>query len=308
MSCTVAVVLINWKRPDEVSKTITRLRAQAHQDIVIYIVNNGDVVALHAELPKTAEFRIRIIEAGGNSGFSGACNLGLAAAREEGIGYLWFLNTDTRIESDCLTELLNEVESHPDCGLFSPVIFNDDVDYPVWVAGGIVDSQSLNFNWVRSLAEAAKFQQENPECLVLPGTALLVRREAFEAIGPMDEELFAYHEDVDFCLRAEQRNIGRRLVFGARIYHCHKLGEPIAPHVGYYTVRNSLLLMKKYGLIIAFLRRAVWEAHGIRRNGQVGSDLKTARALGLVHGLLGRTGELPSASRLPFWIKFFFRI
>jgi hypothetical protein len=72
---------------------------------------------------------------------------------------------------------------------------------------------------------------------VAVGTSLLLRAEALREVGLLDEAYFAYHEDVDWCLRA--RRAGWRIVWEphSRVLHggsaSTKTGsrppDPIAP-------------------------------------------------------------------------------
>ncbi len=54
----------------------------------------------------------------------------------------------------------------------------------------------------------------------LPGTCLLFRRDAFAAVGPLDERFFVYCEDVDWCRRAT--DAGWRLLFVPEVAITHQ--------------------------------------------------------------------------------------
>jgi hypothetical protein len=78
---------------------------------------------------------------------------------------------------------------------------------------------------------------------------MLFRRAALESVGLFDEEFFAYHEDVDWCVSA--RDKGLRVVFtpAAIIYH---KGHRSSGGKGYVTPRqylagrNMVLFVKKH--------------------------------------------------------------
>src|SRR5262249_55016939 len=55
---------------------------------------------------------------------------------------------------------------------------------------GHVDSDDGRFDWPRTVLSGC-------------GAAVLYRREVFERCGPLDEDFFAYLEDVDLALRAQ---------------------------------------------------------------------------------------------------------
>ena len=298
----IAVVLINWRRPDEVAATVGSLSGQTYRGLRVYVVNNGDPQPLRASLQGSSGIPVSIIEAGRNSGFSGACNLAFARARSEGVPFLWFLNTDTLVPTDGVAALVDDALAHPEAGLFSPIITHDGAGGSVWVAGGRFDADEASFDWFQSRTDALECMRATPAKLMLPGTALLVRTQDFERIGPMDEKLFAYHEDVDFSIRAEQCGIGRRLVPDVELTHLHAPGSKPAPYVGYYTTRNSILLSKKHFRPRVVMRRLYWEFLRLRKESKgagAGDEALRLDQLGLWHGVLGVGGELTAASRVP---------
>lgn len=104
----------------------------------------------------------------------------------------------------------------------------------------------------------------------------LVNLDAYQKIGPFDENLFIDCVDHDFCLRANQS--GYKVVIANRAVLMHKLGEPIVrrgfwgrkkviksyPSIRkYYRVRNRLYMMEKYrGLFPDYhkaSRQAIWQ-------------------------------------------------
>src|SRR5262249_19785880 len=50
--------------------------------------------------------RVTLIRAGGNPGFAGGCNIGVATAGLGNFDYFWFLNSDTVVHRDALSRLL----------------------------------------------------------------------------------------------------------------------------------------------------------------------------------------------------------
>lgn len=297
----VAVVLINWRKPEEISRTIRLISHQTYKDLSILIINNGDINQLSAALADIEQIPIKIINPGRNTGFSGACNISQKHAEQHGIDFQWFLNTDTRFPDNCLETLVAEAQNKTSAGILSPIIRCDSPGHPVWVAGGRVDIEDGYFDWFTDENAATQLCSDDPGKLIIPGTAMLVRTESFKQIGPMDEKLFAYHEDVDFSIRAERAGISRQLVRGVDILHDHPLGEPIAPHVAYYTQRNALLLLKKHSPLRVWLRHCYWGLKALQRTRKADQSdaILNARLDGWWDGLFGIGGEMPKNPRIP---------
>ena len=128
---------------------------------------------------------------------------------------------------------------------------------------------------------------------------MAVSREAIEAVGLLDEELFAYVEDVDWALRV--RGAGFEVIFAPRARAWHRVsvstgGEAASTHTLYYGVRNTVTALERrrpLGAIGTAVRRgailATFGMHALTRPNR-------GEALGAVHegfgdALAGRLGE-----------------
>ena len=74
------------------------------------------------------------------------------------------------------------------------------------------------------------------------GASMLIRREAFDAIGGFDEGFFLYFEDIDFCLRLS--NAGRRVYYDPTVTVLHRRGVSArtAPERASRAYRESQIL------------------------------------------------------------------
>jgi hypothetical protein len=74
---------------------------------------------------------------------------------------------------------------------------------------------------------ARHFWIDNPPLTAGPvhnaiGAAMLVRREAIREVGPMDERIFLYGEDLDWCYRMWQRGWEVHVVPEAAMEHVYE--------------------------------------------------------------------------------------
>ncbi len=146
-----------------------------------------------------------------NRGFAASNNVALDEARGR---YVLLLNPDVEIRSGSLGELVAAMDARPELGLASVVQRGP---------GGELQHSIRRFpSPLRSLGEALfaarwpllrGFQEldvradrygreQAAEWLV--GAFLIARREAVEAVGPMDERFFLYSEEIDWCYRFRQ--------------------------------------------------------------------------------------------------------
>ncbi|WP_152395455.1 glycosyltransferase family 2 protein [Paenibacillus guangzhouensis] len=148
-----------------------------------------------------------------NVGFSRANNQGMRIAKGR---YILLLNSDTIVELDTFEMMLQFMDSHPDVGASGcKVILPDGSLDKACRRGFPTPSASFYyaFGFSKMFPDNPRFNQYqlgylSPDesypidCLV--GAFMLVRREAMDQVGMLDEEFFMYGEDIDWCYRIKQ--------------------------------------------------------------------------------------------------------
>jgi GT2 family glycosyltransferase len=187
-----AVVVVNWNSGDRLKACLESLPADA--PVVVVDNASADDSIAHAEtLPVT------FIKNSSNRGFAAAVNQGVAATSS---AYVLLLNPDARVMPGSIETLERILDENPRTG----------------AVGGYVNDRYLP----RRLATPWTVIRENlgypvrdmdaEEVEQAAAAALLVRREAFAAVGGFDERFVpAWYEDVDFC--RSLRNKGWKIRF-----------------------------------------------------------------------------------------------
>jgi len=102
----VSIVIPNWNGKKYLKDCITSLRNQTHNNLEIIVVDNasedGSIEYLQTNFPDT-----KVIKHSSNLGFGAANNTGISAAQGE---YTMMLNNDTRLEPECIEELVKSIE------------------------------------------------------------------------------------------------------------------------------------------------------------------------------------------------------
>jgi GT2 family glycosyltransferase len=191
--------------------------------------------------------RFTLVETGENLGFAGGCNVGIRLALEGGADYVLLLNNDTVVDAGFLTELVREAGSDPSTGLVGPKILYFDDPHRIWAAGGKIDwwlgrSRHLHRNEIdRGQADRAV------QVDYLPGCAILAKRRLIEKVGMLDESLFFYWEDADWCMRAREQGWRIRYAPSSRIWHKVKATSSHYGEISSYNfARNRIVFMKRY--------------------------------------------------------------
>ena len=218
MSAPVAVIVLNWNRPELTDRALEALRRLTPPAPRVLVVDNGstdDSVARVSRLHPEVE----ILPLGENRGFAAGMNAGIRHVRSDGLRYVWLLNNDTEVESSALTEMLAVADSDGRIGAVGSVLSPLGASSEQPVFGGRV-------RWWLGLSGHVRVPPsiEEPEYLV--GASLLVRCDAIDEIGGLDEAFFLYWEDTDYCLRLKRA--GWRLAVAERAIVHHRVSATLA--------------------------------------------------------------------------------
>ena len=241
------------------------MRSGSHQVVVVDNASSDDTAdAIAARYP-----RVAVVREPRNMGFARASNDGAREARGE---FLLFLNSDTLASAEAIEGLANTLQEGPALGAVAPQLVYPDGRQQE--TAGYAPSPMREFSsWARKRARArvaaALREAENlAEVGFLSGAALMVRREAFSAVGGFDESFFFYYEDVDLCTKLAARGWAIRLVPEVTVVHLRGGSATQAPGPAIEMTRSRYQYLRKhYGLaralaasgfgVLITLRRAV---------------------------------------------------
>ena len=161
-----------------------------------------------------------------NTGYAFPNNQGIAASRGR---YVLLLNSDTEVRPFALSRMVEFMDAHPEAGACGPLLRFPDgrlqrscysVPSPRTYLASML---TLDRRFPRSRAfgnDHTGFAHDRtaPVGAVL-GAALLVRREALERVGPLDEELRIHYNDFDWCLRVRRAGWKVFFVHEAEVIH-----------------------------------------------------------------------------------------
>jgi len=235
----VSVIIPTWNGASLLPACLGALRAQTYAPLEVIVVDNASTdqtVSLLRE--RYAEVKLIVLPE--NRGLTGAVNAGIRAAAGEIIA---LLNNDAEAEPGWVAALVAALAAHPEAGSVASKMLLYDRREVLNSAGDTYGCDGLPANrgvWER---DAGQYDQA-VEVFGACGGAVAYRRRMLDEIGPFDEELFMYCEDVDMAWRAQIA--GYRCVFApaARVYHRLSAtgGGKIA---SYYTGRNTLFVLAK---------------------------------------------------------------
>lgn len=227
---TVDVVVVAYGSRDLLPECLRSARSLPTGSVVVVdhgVDGSADVAERHGA---------SVVRDPSNPGFGAGCNHG---ARRGVAPAILFLNPDAEVHPAAVRDGLGRLAADPSLSAVEGVVRNRADGAPERTGGGDVTAVHL---WGRAVGArrllarrgVRSFARRLPpladsvdrapsgdrEVATLAGTALLVRRDHFEAVGGFDERYFLYGEDLDLCRRLRGR--GGRLLQVGRDWAVHR--------------------------------------------------------------------------------------
>jgi len=230
----VAVVL-SWNGREDTLRALESLRG-----VETVLVDNGSTDGS----PEAVEERfpeVEVIRTGANLGFAGGNNVGIRRALDNGAGWVLLLNNDAWIDPGLPAALERAARARPGAGVLACKVFLAEPPDRLWYAGMRL-SKTLGLHRHVGFGKPDAGFDALREVVSATGAAMAVSRAALETAGLLDEGLFAYAEDLEWCLRI--RRSGFEIVFvpDARTWHrvSASTGGASSPTGLYYDTRNTI--------------------------------------------------------------------
>jgi N-acetylglucosaminyl-diphospho-decaprenol L-rhamnosyltransferase len=162
-----------------------------------------------------------------NLGFARANNRGIAASRGR---YVLLLNSDTVATPDALEMLVAFMDAHPEAGVVGPRLLRPDGTAQPYAFGGDPTLGYLLRRGFNRLLRRRYLHDWGTNAVQevdwVSGACLMARRAAIEQAGSLDEAMFMYFEDNEWCLRI--RDAGWKVYYDPQAAIVHLGGQSLA--------------------------------------------------------------------------------
>lgn len=236
-------VVLSWNGREDTLDCLESLR-EVETVCVDNASSDGSAEAVASRFPD-----VELIRNDRNLGFAGGNNVGIRRALELGADWIWLVNNDAIVEPEAPEALVDAAAARPDAGVLACKIYFSEPRDVLWFAGGDFNlllgysgrqdgfgkRDDGSFEELRDIGRAT-------------GAGMAVSQAAIEAAGLLDEDLFAYVEDVDWCLRIREAGFAIVFVPQARIWHRVSAttgGERSTTNL-YYDTRNTIAVCDRH--------------------------------------------------------------
>ena len=187
----------------------------------VFVVDNASSDG-SADAVREAYPEAQIIENSVNLGFARANNQALRLIKGR---YACLLNSDAELTEGALDLMVSFMDSNSDVAVCGGQLLNDDSSHQNSIANmPTLLTELTNKSMLRVLMPSRypgkeAFFSEPVEVESIIGALMIVRHEAMDKAGLLDEDFFFFLEETDWCLRFKKA--GYRIFHhpGARIYH-----------------------------------------------------------------------------------------
>ena len=200
----VGVVTVTYSSGEYLRNFLRTLKTATTAPVQVVIADNGSDDGA-PEAAAAADPAVTLVHTGGNLGYGGGMNRGVAALDPD-VEFIVIANPDIEWSPGSLDELLAAARRWPRAGALGPLITEPDgTVYPS--ARRVPDLVSgtghalLGKVW-KNNPWTVRYRNEDADLVERPvgwlsGSCLLVRRAAFESIDGFDSRYFMFMEDVD---------------------------------------------------------------------------------------------------------------
>ena len=226
----LSIIILSYKQKGLIRQSLKGLKSlniPFNYEIIVVDNNSGDSIR---EMLGREFMEVKLIEAAANRGYAAGNNLGIQAAKGR---YLLILNPDITILGDAITQLVEFMDNHPRSGICGPKVLNADNSlqytcsrFPDWrlpfFRRTFLGQTGRGKKWSEDYLMMDWDHNQDKQVDWLFGACLMVRREAINEVGPLDERYFLYMEDLDWCRRFWDKAWEVWYVASAEVIHYHQ--------------------------------------------------------------------------------------
>lgn len=238
----ISIIIPALHRPDLTAKCVASIRKQENAgSYEIVIVENDARFGLSYE--ESGARDLRSLKLDQNLGTTGSVNRALETTKAP---YILLLNNDVELQPGFLHVLQKALDGNHRLAFATAKLLQAHKQGRLDGAGDALLQGGGAYRLGHGDADTGQFERAT-EMLAGCGAATLFRRSVLEELGGLDEQLFAYLDDVDLGLRAHLGAYEGMYVPDAVATHVGSatLGNPLHPRIVSWITRNQLLLVIK---------------------------------------------------------------
>ncbi len=185
----VSIIIVNYNGKTLLETCLDSISKITYSNIEIILVDNNStddsIDFVEKKYPSST-----IVKLSTNKGFAEPNNVGAKIAKGK---YLLFLNNDTKVLKNFLTEMVNTIEKNEKISICQSLLLKSD---------GSVDSSGDFVDKIGIVYNSKNLIQKTRKIFSARAASMLIRKSIFDKLGGFDEQFRFSFEDVDLCWRS----------------------------------------------------------------------------------------------------------
>lgn len=261
----LSIIIVNYNSSEVLYDCLRSVYVSTtHAQYEIIVVDNHSITSIPIQL-KAAFPQVQYVELEENLGFAGGSNKGIRISRGKTV---LLLNPDTEVEAGAVQVLYDKLTENPAVGVAGPKIRYPDGSLQT---RHIPKQMPTVFNFFCELFYLDKLFPRSPvmnsyfgadfdfgkEQFLgqVSGACFMIKKEVIDKIGLLDERLFLYFDEADWCVRALRAGYKVLYVPSASVMHHEgkSADQNLRKSRELYLNSQSYLIRKHQGLARAIL-------------------------------------------------------
>jgi len=178
-----------------------------------------------------------------NLGFAGGNNHGIQIARSQvDFEGALLLNNDTLVHPHFLDEIIQFRKTCDVADLIGGRIFYEDPGDVIWYDGGLFNRHITKVSHINENKRLSQISTTSVphETEFITGCLLFISKKCLDKTGLLDDSLFMYCEDLEYCIRAKEKGFTLYHVPTSIIWHkvSSSTGGVLSEFSAYWLIRN----------------------------------------------------------------------
>lgn len=226
----VSLVIPSWNQRElliECLSSILNSRNRLKREIIVVDDASSDGTAEYIE----NNFKeVKLIKNSLNEGFAKSVNKGVEASKGE---MIFLLNNDVIFIEDPVEKLAECLKRNKDAGAVAPLLYYPDGRFQIscrrFPTPAALILEKLRINKAGHFNKWKLTEEEHLKGGYVPqpmASAILIKRECWDAVGPFDERFPIFYNDVDWCYRV-YKNTDYKIYLCTDVRMIHHAGATV---------------------------------------------------------------------------------
>lgn len=210
---SVGFVILVWNSQNVIKACLSSILNMDDIDTYVVLIDNGstDHSIKYAQNIIKDDNSFEIIRYKKNIGTTVSRNLGLLKLKEKNVDYYCILDSDTIVNQEAFIKMTYELENHHEYGIIGPQMIDSKGISQISARAfpTLLEKlyKGIPIKTLQKLGEKMELQSPKYDDLssysvdYLMSACWLLRPEAVEKVGLLDEKIFYAPEDAEYCIR-----------------------------------------------------------------------------------------------------------